>query len=87
MATALRMPDLETVGGRVRLVRWLKAEGDTVALGEPLFEAETDKGVSEIEAALAGVIVRLLVPDGAHVTAGDTIALIRRPGEPEGEVA
>ncbi len=85
MATPLRMPDLDTVGGRVTLVRWLKAEGDTVALGEPLFEAETDKGVSEIEASLAGVIVKLLVADGAQTMAGDTIALIRRPGEPQGE--
>ena len=44
MATPLRMPDLGTVEGDVVLVRWLKAEGDAVALGEPLFEVETDKG-------------------------------------------
>jgi len=87
MATPVRMPALAQTSDELRLTAWLKAEGDQVAEGEPLFEAETDKGVSEIEAALAGVIVRLLVPDGAHVTAGDTIALIRRPGEPEGEVA
>ncbi len=77
------MPDLGTVGGRVTLVRWLKSEGEAVALGEPLFEAETDKGVSEVESALAGVLVKRMVADGARATAGDTIALIRRPGEPE----
>jgi pyruvate dehydrogenase E2 component (dihydrolipoamide acetyltransferase) len=82
MATPLRMPDLGTVEGTVTLVRWLKAEGDTVALGEPLFEVETDKGVSEVEAALAGVLLSKLVPDGGRAGPGETIAMIRRPGEP-----
>jgi pyruvate dehydrogenase E2 component (dihydrolipoamide acetyltransferase) len=83
MATPLRMPDLGTVEGEVTLVRWLKAEGDTVTLGEPLFEVETDKGVSEVEAAMAGVLVKRLVAAGARAGSGEPIALIRRPGEPE----
>ena len=85
MATPLRMPDLGTVEGDVLLVRWLKAEGQTIALGEPLFEAETDKGVSTVEAALAGVLVKCVVPEGSKAGAGETIALIRRPGEPDEE--
>ncbi len=83
MATPLRMPDLGTVEGDVTLVRWLKAEGDTVALGEPLFEVETDKGVSEVEAALAGVLIRKVLAEGAKAGPGETIALIRRPDDPE----
>ena len=82
MATPLRMPDMGAVGGAVTLVRWLKAEGESVTLGEPLFEVETDKGISEVEAALAGVVVKKLVPEGAKAGAGEPIALIRRPGEP-----
>jgi pyruvate dehydrogenase E2 component (dihydrolipoamide acetyltransferase) len=83
MATILRMPDMGTVEGQVTLVRWLKAEGDTVAIGEPLFEVETDKGVSEVEAALSGVLVRRVLMEGAKAGPGETIAWIRRPGEPE----
>ena len=83
MATALHMPDMGTVEGDVTVVRWLKSEGDAVALGEPLFEAETDKGVSEVESALAGEIVRLVVAEGARVGAGEVIAYIRQPGEPD----
>jgi pyruvate dehydrogenase E2 component (dihydrolipoamide acetyltransferase) len=86
MATPLRMPDLGTVEGDVLLVRWLKAEGQTIALGEPLFEAETDKGVSTVEAALAGVLVKRVVSEGSKAGAGETIALIRRPGEPDEEM-
>ncbi len=87
MATPLRMPDLGTVEGDVTLVHWLKAEGDRVALGEPLFEVETDKGVSEVESALAGELVQLVVPAGSRAGAGEIIAYIRRPGEPAGEPA
>ncbi len=72
----LRMPDLGTVEGSVTLVRWLKREGDRVALGEPLFEVETDKGVSEVECAAAGVLAARLVAEGATVAAGDPIASI-----------
>lgn len=84
MAAPLRMPDLGTVEGDVVLVRWLKAEGDAVALGEPLFEVETDKGVSEVECALAGELVKLVVAAGARAGAGEVIAYVRQPGEPAG---
>jgi len=65
----------------VTLVRWLKAEGDTVALGEPLFEVETDKGVSEVEAAMAGILERRVAAEGTRVASGETIAYVRRYGE------
>ena len=81
MAVPLRMPDLGTVEGEVTLVRWLKSEGDTVALGEPLFEVETDKGVSEVEAAMAGTLERRIAAEGARVASGETIAYVRRYGE------
>jgi pyruvate dehydrogenase E2 component (dihydrolipoamide acetyltransferase) len=87
MSTPLRMPDLGTVEGDVVLVRWLKAEGDTVSLGEPLFEVETDKGVSEVEAAVAGVIEKLVLAAGTRAAAGTVIAHIRQPGETAGFTA
>lgn len=79
--TTLRMPDLGTVEGSVTLVRWLKRVGDAVALGEPLFEVETDKGVSEVECAAEGTLTACLVAEGATVAAGDSIATIRGRGE------
>ncbi len=71
MAVPLRMPDLGTVEGEVTLVRWLKSEGDAVALGEPLFEVETDKGVSEVEAAMAGILEKRVAAEGARVASGE----------------
>jgi pyruvate dehydrogenase E2 component (dihydrolipoamide acetyltransferase) len=75
--TTLRMPDLGTVEGTVTLVRWLKREGELVTLGEPLFEVETDKGVSEVESAAEGTLVARLAAEGAAVAAGDAIATIQ----------
>jgi len=75
------MPDMGTVASTVLLVRWLKEVGDVVTLGEPLFEVETEKGVTQVEAALAGMLIEKLVPDGGRAGAGEPIALMRRHGE------
>ena len=58
------------------LVRWLKSEGDTVALGELIAEVETDKAVVEIEATAAGTVLKLLVDVGTSVPVGEAIAVI-----------
>ena len=58
------------------LVRWLKSEGDTVALGELIAEVETDKAVVEIEATAAGTVLKLLVDEGTSVPVGEAIAVI-----------
>ena len=81
MATPIRMPDIGTVEGEVLLSRWLKAEGEAVAFGEPLLEVETDKGVNEVEAMAAGVLLKRLAAEGTKVAAGDVIAWIGAAGE------
>jgi pyruvate dehydrogenase E2 component (dihydrolipoamide acetyltransferase) len=64
-------------------VGWLKADGDMVRAGEPLFELEGEKGVQEIEAVDDGV---LKIPPqspapGAVVTVGTVIGFLAAPGE------
>ena len=68
------------------LVRWLKSEGDTVALGELIAEVETDKAVVEIEATAAGTVLKLLVDEGTSVPVGEAIAVIGEQGEDIGVV-
>ena len=43
------------------VTRWLKKEGDTVAVDEPLLEVSTDKVDTEIPSPFAGVLSRILV--------------------------
>ena len=68
------------------LVRWLKSEGDTVALGELIAEVETDKAVVEIEATAAGTVLKLSVDEGTSVPVGEAIAVIGEQGEDIGVV-
>src|SRR6188768_2273297 len=60
-----------------RIARWLKKEGDTVAVGEPLVELETDKIDVEVPAPKSGVIEKITQPDGADVKIGEVLGTIK----------
>jgi pyruvate dehydrogenase E2 component (dihydrolipoamide acetyltransferase) len=62
---------------------WLKHDGDSVTVGEPIFRLEGDKAVQDIEALEAGV---LRIPaggpnEGETVAVGTTIAYLVASGE------
>jgi pyruvate dehydrogenase E2 component (dihydrolipoamide acetyltransferase) len=62
------------------IVRWLKSEGEQVDKGEPLYELDTDKVTQEVEADVAGVLLRIVISEG-EVPVGRTVAVIGEPGE------
>ncbi len=80
MATDVKLPRLGQGMESGTIVRWLKAEGDSVEKGEPLFEVDTDKATQEVEAEATGVLLRIAVAEG-EVPVGVTVALIGEPGE------
>ena len=63
------------------VVKWLKAEGDTVAKGEALAEIETDKSSVEVESPFSGTILKIYVPEGEAKACGTPIAYIGTPGD------
>jgi pyruvate dehydrogenase E2 component (dihydrolipoamide acetyltransferase) len=67
------------------IVRWLKAEGEAVAKGEPLYELDTDKVTQEVEAETAGVLLKIVVEDG-EVDVGETVAVIGAQDEDVSEI-
>ena len=81
MATEVIMPSLgfDMVEGVV--ARWLKKEGDPVEKGEAIVEIETEKASVEVEAAVSGVLQKIIVPAGETVTVGTVIGMIAAPGE------
>ena len=81
MAKAVIMPALGMAQESGVLVAWLKAEGDTIAKGEPLMEIETDKVTVEIEAPASGILANVTAQNGDEVPVGETIALILAEGE------
>jgi pyruvate dehydrogenase E2 component (dihydrolipoamide acetyltransferase) len=82
MATNVIMPALELAQETGKLLRWIKAPGDTVRKGEPIAEVETDKVTIELEAPAAGVLRDVTAREGDVVPVGHTIAVIAAAGEP-----
>jgi pyruvate dehydrogenase E2 component (dihydrolipoamide acetyltransferase) len=84
MATDVKLPRLGQGMESGVIVRWLKAEGDPVTRGEPLYELDTDKVTQEVEAELDGVLTKIVVPEG-EVAVGATIAIVETNGEAPAE--
>ncbi len=85
MPVQVLMPALSPTMTEGTLVKWLKAEGDTVASGDVLAEIETDKATMEVEAVEEGVLGRILVAEGTEgVPVNQPIALILEEGEEPG---
>jgi 2-oxoglutarate dehydrogenase E2 component (dihydrolipoamide succinyltransferase) len=59
-----------------RVAKWLRKEGDAVAVGDPLVELETDKIDLEVSAAQAGVLSRIDRKDGEDVKVGEVLGVI-----------
>jgi pyruvate/2-oxoglutarate dehydrogenase complex dihydrolipoamide acyltransferase (E2) component len=75
------LPDLGEGLEEGEIVAWLVAEGDEVALNEPLVEVETAKATVEIPSPFAGRIVRLHAPTGSTVPVGADLVTFEMEGE------
>lgn len=56
------------------LCAWLKEEGDAVVKGEPLFEIEAEKVVSQVAAEFDGVLTRQIAEEGDEIAAECAVA-------------
>lgn len=81
MALVIRMPEVLTGATEAALQSWLVAVGDTIAIGQPLAEVETEKATVEYEAEAAGTIAGLLIETGVQVEVGTPIAVLATTGE------
>jgi len=85
MATEVKLPRLGQGMESGTIVRWLKAEGDSVKKREPLYELDTDKVTQEVESDLDGILLKILVQEG-EVEVGSTIAMIENGDSPSATV-
>lgn len=81
MATQVIMPKLSPTMEEGQLSRWLKKEGDTVSMGEPLAEIDTDKATMEMQSLSSGVLRKILVQEGESAPLGQMIAIVGEPDE------
>ena len=76
----VKIPEFGESVTEATIASWLKNEGDTVVVDEPIAELETDKVSLELTAAESGVLSKIHHPSGAVVRVGDVVALIT-PGK------
>lgn len=81
MATVVRMPAALAGVTEGAIQAWLVAPGQSIEVGAPLAEIETEKAIVEYAAETAGVVLKLLVGEGSAVQVGDPIALVGAEGE------
>jgi pyruvate/2-oxoglutarate dehydrogenase complex dihydrolipoamide acyltransferase (E2) component len=60
-----------------KIVKWLKAVGDTVAEDEPLAEIEAEKTTETLESPAAGVLTEILFDVDQTVEVRTPIAVIK----------
>jgi len=58
------------------VTRWLKSEGDHIAVDEPLLEVSTDKVDTEIPSPVAGTLQKIVVGVDQTVAVGAELAII-----------
>lgn len=63
----------------VRVLRWLKKQGDKVHKGQAIVEVETDKVNVEVEAPEDGLLSRIYAQEGEYVKFGAIVAAIDKP--------
>ena len=80
MPTEVKLPRLGQGMEAGTIVKWLKAEGERVERGDPLYEVDTEKATQEVEAEASGVLLKIAVAEG-EVAVGRTIAFIGAAGE------
>ena len=80
MPVELRVPQMGESISEATVLIWLKKEGDTFAAGDDLVELETDKANSAISADQAGVLSKIVHPEGDTVGPNDVLAILSEIG-------
>jgi len=86
MATVVRMPSVLAGATEAAIANWLVAPGDTVAVGTPIAEIETEKALVEYAAEEPGVVGRLVLAVGDSGEIGDPIAVLVSDGESDADI-
>ncbi|MCD0451014.1 2-oxoglutarate dehydrogenase, E2 component, dihydrolipoamide succinyltransferase [Actinocorallia sp. API 0066] len=81
MPVSVTMPQLGESVTEGTVTRWLKKEGETVEVDEPLLEVSTDKVDTEIPSPAAGVLTSIAVAEDETVEVGALLATIAEAGE------
>jgi pyruvate dehydrogenase E2 component (dihydrolipoamide acetyltransferase) len=86
MASVVRMPSVLAGAREAAIANWLVAAGDTVSVGDPLAEIETEKAIVEYSAEEAGIVGRIVLAAGDSGEIGAPIAVLVKDGETDADI-
>jgi 2-oxoglutarate dehydrogenase E2 component (dihydrolipoamide succinyltransferase) len=81
MPTDIKIPSVGESITEGTIARWLKKEGDSVRVGDPVLELETEKATTEVPAPAAGSL-SITVPEGNTVAIGSVVGRIQQGAAP-----
>lgn len=76
MAFEFHLPDIGEGVIEGEVVSWKVAEGDSIALDQPMVEIQTDKATVEIPSPRAGTIAKINFKEGEVCPVGDVLVVI-----------
>jgi pyruvate dehydrogenase E2 component (dihydrolipoamide acetyltransferase) len=86
MASVVRMPSVLADATEAAIATWLVAPGDSVAVGDPIVEIETEKALVEYQAEESGIVGRLVLAAGEASEVGAPIVVLIREGETDADI-
>lgn len=63
---------------KVRIIEWLKEEGDYIQKGDVLVRVETSKVTADVKSPYDGVLTRILYDDNTELDVNEIIAVIEK---------
>ncbi|GLB35462.1 putative biotin-requiring enzyme [Lyophyllum shimeji] len=79
---AIMMPAMSPFMTAGTITRWTKKEGDAFVPGDVLLQIESDIAMVDVEAESAGILGKILLPDGTkNVPVEQVIALVINPSD------
>jgi len=76
MSSNIVVPALGESVTEATVAKWMKQQGESIAVDEALVELETDKVTLEVFAPAAGVLSEIRVPEGQTVEVGAVLGII-----------
>merc|ERR1740128_1618566 len=81
-AIKIKMPSLSPTMEEGTIVKWMKAEGESMEAGDVVCDIQTDKAVVSMEADEEGVLTKIFKSaDSGSIKVGELIAVVAEDGE------
>jgi pyruvate/2-oxoglutarate dehydrogenase complex dihydrolipoamide acyltransferase (E2) component len=76
MKVSLKLPLFGMNMEEATIVKWHKSAGEAFLKGDPLYDVETEKVTSEVQAPCDGRLVEQVAAEGQTVSVGDIVCQI-----------